>query len=121
MEALTEEVDRHANKNFAESSPKDAEMIAELEEEVKDKEKEIKRLGDGWSDSEEKRTGLRNMMSWKVKEIRELKESAQKTEQDPGRTWRQRREGRRQQKRRKRGWRRLWEKPKGLFSHLTRG
>ena len=38
-------------------------MIAELEEEVKEKEKEIKRLGDGWSDSEEMLIGLQNMMS----------------------------------------------------------
>ena len=51
MEALTEAVDRHANGNSAEISPKDVEMISELEEEVKDKEKEIRRLGDGWSDA----------------------------------------------------------------------
>ena len=38
---------RHADKDSSENSPKDAEMIAELEEEVKDKEEEIKRLGDG--------------------------------------------------------------------------
>ena len=55
-------------------------MISELEEEVKDKEKEIKRLGDGWSDSEEKLTGLRNMMSWKVKEIGDLKQRVNKLE-----------------------------------------
>ena len=73
MEALTEELGQHADIS-TESSPKDAEMIAELEEEVKDKEKEIKRLGDGWPDPEEKLMGLKNMMSWKVKEIKELKE-----------------------------------------------
>ena len=60
VEELTEEVNRHA---FTGDSPKDVEMIAELEEEVKEKEKEIKRLGDGGSDSEEMLTGLRNMMS----------------------------------------------------------
>ena len=77
---LTEEVIRHAPTG---DSPKeDVEMIAELEEEVKEKEKEIKRLGDGWADSEEMLTGLRNRMSWKKKEIGELKESAQKTKQE---------------------------------------
>ena len=77
VKALTEEVDRDA---LAEGSPKDVEIIAELEQEVKDKEKEIKRLEDEWSDSDEMLMGLRNMMSWKEKEIKELKESAQKTE-----------------------------------------
>ena len=73
VEELTKEVNRHAVTG---DSPKDVETIAELEEEIKEKEKEIKRLGNGWSDSEEMLMGLRNMTSWKEKEIRELKESA---------------------------------------------
>ena len=79
VEALTKEVDQYA---FTGDSPKDVEMIVELKEEVKDKKKEIKRLGDGWSDSEEILMGLRNIIFWKEKENKELKESAQKTEQE---------------------------------------
>ena len=54
---------RHADEGSSDNSPEDAETIAGLEEEVKDKEEEIKRLGDGWSDSEEMLTGLINRMS----------------------------------------------------------
>ena len=63
-------------------SHKDAERVAELEGMVEEKEEEIKRLGDGCLDSEEKLTGLRERMVGKVKEIKELKERAQKIERD---------------------------------------
>ena len=54
------------------------EIIKELEEEVEQKDREIKRLRSGWSDSEETVTGLRNTMSWRDKEIKELKEKEEK-------------------------------------------
>ena len=63
-------------------SHKDDERVAELEGKVKEKEEEIKRLGDRWLDLEEKLTGLRDMMLGKKEEIKKLKESAQKTERD---------------------------------------
>ena len=54
------------------------EIIKELEEEVEQKDREIKRLRSRWLNSEEMVTGLRNTMSWKDKEIKELKEKEEK-------------------------------------------
>lgn len=58
-------------------------LIKELEEEVAEKNKEIKRLRAGWSDSEDTvtGTGLRNTMSWRSKDNKGLKERVEEMEQ----------------------------------------
>ena len=78
LDAMTS-LNRHALNRVPH---KDADRVAELERKVKEQEEEIKRLGDGESDSEEKLTGLKERLVRKVIEIKELKERVQKSAQD---------------------------------------